>query len=55
MIGAVVVIVTGSITDIPTALIAVATVFVLIYRKKLQEPYIILVAAALGMLIKQLL
>ncbi len=55
LVGAVIVIATRSITDIPTALIAMATVFALIYMKKLQEPYIILVAAAIGILIKQLL
>ncbi|HET6769717.1 MAG TPA: chromate transporter, partial [Chitinophagaceae bacterium] len=43
--GAVIVIATGSIIDVPTALIAVATVFALIYTKKIQEPYIILIAA----------
>lgn len=55
LVGAVIVIATRSITDIPTALIAIATVFALIYIKKLQEPHIILVAAAIGILIKQLL
>lgn len=55
LVGAVIVIATRSITDIPTALIAMATVFSLIYIRKLQEPYIILVAAAIGILIKQLL
>lgn len=55
LVGAVIVIATRSITDIPTALIAITTVFALIYMKKLQEPYIILVAAAIGILIKQLL
>ena len=55
LVGAVIVIATRSITDIPTALIAMATVFALIYMKKLQEPYIILVAAAIGIIIKQLL
>ena len=55
LVGAVIVIATRSITDIPTALITMATVFALIYMKKLQEPYIIIVAAAIGILIKQLL
>ncbi|GAB2827255.1 chromate transporter [Ferruginibacter profundus] len=38
--------------DIPTILIATATVFSLIYIKKLQEPYIILVAAIIGIILK---
>lgn len=50
--GAVIVIATRSIIDIPTALVAVATAFALIYIKKIQEPYIILMAALVGMLIK---
>lgn len=52
LVGAVVVIAMRSIIDVPTALIAVATVFALIYVKKIQEPQIILVAAALGLLLK---
>jgi chromate transporter len=51
----VVVIALRSITGIPTALIAVAFVFTLIYIRKLREAYLILIAAALGVLIKQLL
>jgi chromate transporter len=52
LVGAVIVIATRSIIDIPTALIAVATVLALLYIKKLQEPYIILAAACVGLLIK---
>ena len=52
VVGAVVVIATRSITDIPTALIAVATILSLIYIKKIQEPQIILIAAATGLLLK---
>jgi chromate transporter len=55
LVGAVIVIATRSITDIPTAMIAIATIFVLIYSKKVQEPYIIAVAALLGILIKSML
>jgi chromate transporter len=55
LVGAVIVIATRSITDIPTAMIAIATIFVLIYSKKVQEPYIIAVAALLGILIKSFL
>ena len=49
--GAVIVIGARSIIDIPTALIAMATVFALIYIKKIQEPYIILIAAVVGLMI----
>ena len=52
LVGAVVVIAIRSIVDIPTALIAVATVLALIYIKKIQEPQIILVAAVLGLILK---
>jgi chromate transporter len=52
LVGAVIVIAKRSITDIPTALIAIATIFALLYIKKIQEPYIILAAAILGLLIK---
>ena len=50
--GAVIVIATRSIIDIPTALIAIATAFALIYIRKIQEPYIILIAALTGLMIK---
>lgn len=52
LVGAVVVIGRGSITDIPTALIAVASMLALIYVKKLQEPYIIVAAALIGLVLK---
>ena len=52
LMGAVIVIALRSVTDIPTALIAVATVLTLIYVKKIQEPQIILIAAALGLMLK---
>ena len=55
--GAVIVIVKrtlfqGSAVDIPAAAIAICTILALLYVKKIQEPYIILVAAVLGLLIK---
>jgi chromate transporter len=50
--GAVIVIATRSIIDIPTALIAIAALAALIYFKKIPEPYIILTAALAGLLIK---
>lgn len=55
LVGAVIVIATRSITDIPTAFIAIATIFSLIYIKKIQEPYVIAIAAALGIFIKLIL
>ncbi len=52
LVGAVIVIATRSIIDIPTALIAIVSLIVLIYFKKMQEPYIILIAALAGLFIK---
>ncbi|MES2777192.1 MAG: chromate transporter [Bacteroidota bacterium] len=53
--GAVIVIAKRSITDIPTALIAFAALFALIYIRKIQELYIIAIAAILGILLKSFL
>ena len=50
--GAVIVIATRSVIDIPTTLIAMATAFALIYSKKIREQYIILIGAVAGLLIK---
>jgi chromate transporter len=55
LVGAVIVIASRSITDFPTALIAVGSVFALVYIKKLKEPHIIAISALLGMTIKLLL
>ncbi|MFP5041862.1 chromate transporter [Parasediminibacterium sp. JCM 36343] len=55
LVGAVVVIATRSIIDIPTALIAVTSILALLYIKKIQEPHIIAVAAMLGIIIKLIL
>lgn len=52
LVGAVVIIGTRSISDLATALIAIATVFAILYLKKIQEPYIILIAAVIGLIIK---
>jgi chromate transporter len=46
--GAVAVITLKTIRDIPTAIIAIATVVVLVKFKKVKEPQIILFAALLG-------
>lgn len=54
LVGSVIIIGLRSIIDIPTAIIGTATVFALIYIKKLQEPYIIGIAAIIGILIKTL-
>jgi chromate transporter len=54
LVGSVIVIALRSIIDIPTVLIAIAAVLALIYIKKLQEPYIIGIAAIIGILIKTL-
>ncbi len=55
LVGAVIVIASRSISDIPTALIALATIGALVYGKKIQEPYLIVVAAILGIFIKLVL
>ena len=52
LVGSVIVIGMRTIKDIPTFLIAIAAVLALIYIKKLQEPYIIGIAAVIGLLIK---
>jgi chromate transporter len=55
LVGAVIVIATRSIVDIPSGLMAVATVLALIYVKKLSEPYLILLAAVIGVALKTFL
>nr|WP_294794479.1 chromate transporter [uncultured Mucilaginibacter sp.] len=52
LVGSVIVIATRSIVDIVTAIIAIVTIVALIYIKKLQEPYVILIAAVIGLIIK---
>jgi chromate transporter len=54
LVGSVIIIGLRSIVDIPTALIALAAVLALLYIRRLKEPYIIGVAAILGLLIKAL-
>lgn len=53
--GAVIVLGKRTLTDIPTLLIAIATVALLFRYKKLQEPYVIIVAALIGVLLKSIL
>jgi chromate transporter len=55
LVGAVGVIASRSILDIPTTLIAIAAIFALIYIKKIQETYIIGLAAIMGIIIKLVL
>jgi chromate transporter len=54
LVGSVIIIGLRSIVDIPTALIAIASVGALIYFKKMNEPYIIGLAAIIGIMIKAL-
>ena len=53
--GSVVVIAKRSITDMPTAIIAVVTIALLLKFKKLQEPVVIAAAALLGLVIYPLM
>lgn len=55
LVGAVVIIGIRSIVDIPTALIAIASVLALIFLKKIKEPYIIILSALIGLTLKLLL
>lgn len=53
--GAVLVLGKRTLTDIPTILIALTTVAILFRFKKLQEPFIILAAAIIGIILKLLI
>lgn len=53
--GAVLVLGKRTLNDIPTVIIALATIGILLKFKKLQEPVIIVIAALIGILIKTLL
>ncbi|HYC84472.1 MAG TPA: chromate transporter [Chryseosolibacter sp.] len=50
--GAVVVLGKRTLTDLPTLLIAIATAAILLRFRKLQEPYVIIAAALVGVLLK---
>jgi chromate transporter len=52
LVGAVAVIGKQNITDVTTLILAVLTIVILLCIKKIQEPYIILVAALLGIILK---
>jgi chromate transporter len=53
--GAVLVIAIRTIKDIPSGLIALATIIILLRTKKIKEPVIILVAAIVGIILKWLM
>lgn len=53
--GAVVVLAQRTLTDIPTITIALITAVILLRFKKLPEPYIIIAAAGIGLILKTLL
>ncbi len=52
LVGSVIIIAARAIIDIPTGLIAIASMMSLIYIKKLQEPHIIVLAAIIGLAVK---
>jgi len=52
--GSVIIIGLRSVVDLPTAIIAIATGVTLVYIKKMREPYLIAIAAILGIIIKNL-
>ncbi len=52
LVGAVIIIGIRSIVDIPTAIIAITSVIALLYIKKIPEPFIILIAAIIGFVLK---
>jgi chromate transporter len=54
LVGSVIVIATRSIIDIPTAVIALAAMLALIYVRKVQEPHVIVAAAILGVILKNI-
>lgn len=52
LVGAVIVIAMRTISDVVTAIITAVTILCLVYVRKIQEPYIILTAAIVGILLK---
>ena len=52
IVGAVIVLVKRQFIDLPSMLIGLATILVLLRFKKIQEPFVILAAALIGLLIK---
>lgn len=52
LLAAVIIIAMRAIIDIPTALIAVCSMLALIFLKKIKEPYLIIVSAVIGLILK---
>jgi chromate transporter len=52
LVGAVIIMTQRSIIDLPTVIIAGAVLLILIYYKNIKEPYIILISALVGLLLK---
>ncbi|WP_426670098.1 chromate transporter [Mucilaginibacter sp. McL0603] len=52
LVGSVIIIGLRTITDLPTIIIGVGAILTLVYIKRMQEPYIIAIAAVIGLLIK---
>lgn len=52
LMGAVIIIAMGNITDVATAIIAITSLIILAFFKKFQEPFIILLASIAGLTIK---
>jgi len=50
--GAIIILAKRQFTDMPSVLIALVAILILIRFKKIQEPFIILVAALTGLLLK---
>jgi chromate transporter len=50
--GSVIVIAIRTIRDVPTAIIAAITIIILLGKKKVKEPYLILAAAIIGLLLR---
>ncbi|AOM79452.1 chromate transporter [Pedobacter steynii] len=53
LVGAVIIIATRAIVDIPTALIAIFSMLALIYLKKIKEPHLILASAIIGIVLSR--
>lgn len=52
LVGSVIIIAKRSIIDVPSSLIAAITILVLLFYKKVKEPYLILAAGIVGVIIK---
>ncbi len=52
LVGAVIIIASRAIVDVPTVMVAVVAALLLIFSKKIKEPHIILLAAIIGLMIR---